>query len=132
MIVIGLGLGSLEGGVFVTLQATADLNDDNESDATGLPPAGDTRTEAERHDGKFHIDEFVTVLTTHPGHPLCLFDLGGSLSGGLNLKLKVIGATLLDERLTLFNENFNLGCPDEGGGLDGVKSDAARPEDGNA
>src|SRR5262249_20397087 len=87
--VLGLPLAHMTGQGGIRADIGVDLNDDNEIDDQGTPAPGDNRTNAERHDGKFHVGEIGTVIRSNGGNPLCMFDLVGGLFAELQVSIEV-------------------------------------------
>jgi Ca2+-binding RTX toxin-like protein len=129
--VLGVPVGQISGSADLKASVNVSLNDDNEN-AQGQPPPGDTRSVEDRHDGKFHLDEIGTVLSSNGGSLLSLFHI----SGGVSAQLAVTG-TVFGQQLFQFGFNIPLisfgtaggsGTP-PGGGTGGVG--ASGPGTGN-
>ncbi|MHB9080190.1 MAG: type VI secretion system tube protein Hcp [Pirellulaceae bacterium] len=111
--VAGFELGRVRGYASIAAGVGIDLNDDN-----ALHGEIDNRTDADRYDGKFHLDEMALVLAdhSHAGHDvpfLCLFDLTGSITAALGIDVKIdLWIKTLKKR---FEKNwtllsFEVGC----------------------
>ena len=111
--VAGFELGRVRGYASIAAGVGIDLNDDN-----ALHGEIDNRSDTDRYDGKFHLDEMALVLAdhSHAGHDvpfLCLFDLTGSITAALGIDVKIdLWIKTLKKR---FEKNwtllsFEVGC----------------------
>lgn len=107
---VGLPIGRATGTASLTASINVDLNDDNATSDGRLP---DSRPYADHYDGKLHLYEIPTIVSSNMGNPFCLFDLSGSLDAELSLRLFVL--LLFDKTISQsFNLlSFNLECEPE-------------------
>ena len=117
--VLGFNVGKIEGHFQITAEVNVDLNDDNE--INGVAPPCDTRTVAERHDGKLHFGEVSSIRQSHGGEFLSILELSGGISAELGLHITVLGGRLYDkqfsksfELLSFDNFTFPVKCPPSG------------------
>ena len=109
--VLGYEFARISGTGYIEAGIAINLNDDN------LPHGIKDihRTDVQRMDGKFHLDEIATVLDDHDDNPICLFDLTGGLEAGVELGVKIKLPIIpdikfgIDESIPILS--FELACP---------------------
>ncbi len=92
--IIGFDIGRITGYFRLDASINVDLNDDNE--INGSAPPCDLRSYEERHDGKLHLNEMRTIADSHDGKFLANFELTGEIAAELGVHILVLNGLILD------------------------------------